>query len=436
MRAPLPGPSMRNVERLDLGAIPQIESMQANGLLVDLPHFSRLSKALREDMERLTEEAKAMTGQYTLLSSGDQVAHLLFHTLGLKQERERLTQSGDRESVEEDVLVQMKHQHPVVPLILEFKQVDKIRNTYADLMPGFVQADGRIRPNYRTTRAATGRLSCNEPNLMAIPVRSKRGKDVRRGFIAPHGWVYVSVDLSQIEMRVSAHHSGDANLIRVYENEEDIYSDFATTAFNLPDRRFRDAEGWHYPTVDRNEHRSPSKTCVLGVMYGVSAKGLLDQMPVGKGWDEDKCQGLIDAFYRTYPEVHRAALDDHSRARRFGYVWDMFGRIRHIPEVRSMTKSTINSGLRQAANLPIQAGAQGIIKLVMAETQDLIERWRLTDEVKPLLQIHDELLFECRESIAEEWTQVCGVVIENCCPLRVPILWSGARANTWGDLEK
>ncbi len=421
------GPSMANVERLDLGAIPMVDSMQSNGLLVDLPHFEALGEVLKSDMERLTEEAKALTGHYTLLSSGDQVADLLFHKLELKVrgKKPKMTDSGKREQVDETALVQLKHLHPVVPVILEFKEVHKLLNTYVEPMPGFVQSDGRIRPAIRTTRASTGRLSMYDPNLMAIPVRSERGKDVRRGFIAPPGWVFVTVDLSQIEMRIMAHHANCAGLIKVYEDSLDVYSDFAVTAFHLP----------NLAAVDKDAHRTPAKTCMLAVMYDVSPPGLLEAMPVGKGWDEQGCKRLIESFYSKYPEVLRARREDHSRARRYGYVWCMFGRIRHIPEVRSAIHTTRQSGMRQAGNQPLQSGAQGVIKLVMAETMDFITRLGLGEVVRPLLQIHDELLFEVHEAVADEWIAMVGGVVERCCELRVPIGWGGGHAPNWGDLK-
>ena len=440
------GPSIKNIQKLDAGAIPFISECMKTGMMIDPSHVERMEVELTRDMERITEEVKQLTGHYVNLASGDQVSELLFKKLKLHQARYKMTKSGDRESVEDEVLTAIQHDHPVVPKILEYKEFDKLRGTYVRPIPKLSRDNGsgvpRLFPNLSATRVPSGRLSCKSPNLLAMPTRTERGRDIRKGFIAPAGWSYVSIDESQIEVRLAAHSSGDPNLIRVFENDEDIYSDFAITAFGLKDTRFRDEYGkWHYPGVDKNDHRFPSKTCILASIYDVTAKGLLEQMPTiyinGKPkWSEEGTQRLITAFYLRYPGIMEDRKRHHRMARRYGYVWDMWGRFLHCAAVRSVLPWVVSGALREVGNFPYQSGAQGTIKLTMAETHDTWEDGGLSEVVKPQLQIHDELLYIVRDDMIEEWTEYVKGVFEHCVPLRVPIKAGGAAAKDWGSLDK
>lgn len=452
------GPSLDNVARIDHFALPMIHAMAQRGLQVDLDHFRRMERTLIDDMDRITEEVQTMTGVYINLDSGDQVSTLLFKKLGLKQARVSMTKSGDRESVENEVLVAIQHDHPVVPKILNFKELSKLKGTYVTPMPGLARrvaaGEYRMFPNFNTTRVPSGRLSCKAPNLLAMPNRTARGREICEGFITAPGWTYLSVDESQIEPRVVAHRSQDPELIRIYENEEDLYSDFALNAFKIPKQNYRDEKGWHYPGVDKESHRRPSKTCALAAFYDVTNKGLLEQMPTickrclkeatlhdcGKFealWNEDNCQDLINSFYLGYSEVLTMRKVDHMRARKYGYLWDEFGRLLHVIGVRSVHPWIVSSVLREAGNFPLQSTAQGTVKLTMAAVMDdLVDGGLLGDVYHPLLQIHDEILGEVREDMAEEIAALIQWRFETCVELRVPIKASYATAPAWGKLKK
>jgi DNA polymerase-1 len=410
------------------------------GMMIDIPHFEKLERTLTDSMDKTTEEIKNLTGHYINPGSGDQVADLLFKKLGLHQARPKMTSSGERESVEDQVLTAIAHDHPVVPLLLNYKEYEKLRGTYVRTIPKLARR-GILYPNIKSTRVPSGRYSCSDPNLLAIPNRTEMGREIRKGFIAPYGWSYVTCDESQIEVRLAAHSSGDPNLIRVYENEEDIYSDFAITAFGLKDGRYRDSNGvWKYPGVDKNDHRFPSKTCILASIYDVSAKGLLEQMPTiyvnGKPkWDEEKCQRLITAFYLKYPGILEDRKRFHRMARKLGYVYDMWGRLLHCAGVRSILPWVVNGVLREVGNFPYQAGACGTFKLTAAETHDTWEQG-LQEVVKPQLPIHDELLYIVRNDMVEEWGEYVKGVFGHCAPLKVPIKAGMASAPNWGSLEK
>jgi DNA polymerase-1 len=452
------GPCLSNVEKIDAGAMPMINCMAATGLQVDLSHFARMDTELTRDMERITEEAKVLTGHYCNLDSSDQKSELLFKKLGLKQARVKMTASGDRESVEDQVLLAIQHDHPIVPMMLEYAELSKLRGTYVRPMPKLAVrvkfGKWRMYPHFNTTRVPSGRLSCKDPNLLAMPNRTERGRDIRKGFITDEGWKLLSVDESQIEVRIAAHCSKDPNLIKVYQNREDIYSDFATAAFRLKDKRYQDDNGkWIYPTVDRNNHRFPAKTCVLASIYAVTDIGLLEQMPVICStcnlpatkhicskfkalWHEGNCQDLINAFYIRYPGVMRDRKLNHARTMKHGYAWDIWGRILHCQAVRSVLDWVVAAGLREIGNFPYQSGAQGTIKLTMAAVQDDLEQGSLLEVVHPLLQVHDELLFEVRDDLVDDLSALVEHRFRTCAPLEVEIEASSASAYNWGSLEK
>lgn len=466
------GPDLDNIEKIDLGALPMIHRMTQTGLPVDLSHFAQMETDLSHEMDRITEEVHALTGHHINLSSGDQKSDLLFKKLGLKQARVSMTHSGSRESVENEVLVAIQHDHPVVPLMLEYAEYDKLHGTYVKPMPKLAKhtkfGEWRMYPNLGHASVPAGRLHCNEPNFLAMPNRTVWGRKVCEGFIAPDGWVYVSVDESQIEPRVCAHLSQDEALLNVYLNDEDIYSDFATAAFKLPDERWEcngyttagcdnpehKGHGWHYPTVHKKDHRSPAKTCILAWIYDVTASGLLEQMPIICAncnleatkhncsrflplWTEGLCQDIINAAGMKYPGVIRDRMKYHKLARKHGYNWDMWGRILHVAAVRSVHDWVVSAGLRQVGNFPYQAGAQGTIKLTMAQVEDEFVAMRLYgDCVEAVLQIHDELLFLVREHMAGEVGAHVANRFENCVRLSIPIKAGVAMAYKWGLMPK
>ncbi|MGH7182640.1 MAG: DNA polymerase, partial [Nitrospiraceae bacterium] len=292
------------------------------------------------------------------------------------------------------------------------------------------------------------------------------------------GWVYLSIDESQIEPRIVAHRSGDQNLRNVFFNDEDLYSDFAISAFKLEDLRYEchgfgsichhlgneilcdnhehKGHGWHYPSVHKKKNRFPAKTCTLASIYDVTGKGLAEQMPVvckncgleakdhkktctsfAPLWNEDNCQDLINAFYIRYSGIMTMRMMDHKRLRQYGYVWSDWGRVLHAAAVRSVLNWVVSAALREAGNFPIQEDAQGTVKITMAQVEDDFTGMGVYgDVVNPLLQIHDELLFEAREDVADEIGSHVAGLFENCVRLEVPIKASIAKSKVWGKLPK
>lgn len=745
------GPCAKNIERLDRISLEPMIEMERTGLQVNLSHFAKMKITLERDLEEITEKVQGMTGRYVNLGSSPQVSELLFKDLGLKQARPKLTASGDRESTDNEVLVAIQHDHPVVPLILIYRELDKLRGTYVEPIPKLAVrtkfGEWRLYPHFKNTRIPSGRYAAANPNILAMPSRTDRGREVKEGFIAQEGWSIVSCDEcfhpqtkiktltgdraiwqvqigeavlsykegritwgrvtrrtsvrpkrafritfdngesvissqdhrwpvktdrkrrgrytefvlkteelkvgqrmipcregsgsaghktwysrsafeydyqhvfvaeafhgprpigyethhrdenkhnndpsnleyltksdhdrlhsketyakqdhsyrleklregikerqtykgtanpnnriytggmeiiermvlqdgatardvatlfglsygysrrlvkgigtdlnhkivsiedigiqpmwaitvegdhsyilscgvvtlnSQIEVRVAAHRSHDPNLIKIYENEEDIYSDFATAAFNLKDSRYQDDSGqWKYPTVDKQDHRFPAKTCVLASIYDVTEMGLVDQMPVICGncgwislppsnkkytdhscrkfipkWTENKCLDLINRFYIRYPGLQTMRKQDHHRMLQKAMVWDDWGRIQHIQAVRSVLPWVVTAALREGSNQPVQGTAQGTIKVTQAQLYNDWQVMGMQEVIHWLAQVHDELLWEIRNDVIEEWCAHAKYRFENCVRLRVPIKASTASAPSWGLLEK
>lgn len=435
------GPSVANVKRLDSNALPWIEAATSIGIQVDVDHFHNLAHTFSLEMEEITENVRTQTGQYCNLGSPQQVSELLFKKLRLKQARKKLTTSGDRESSDSEVLDLIKHEHPVIPLILSHRECGKLKGTYCEPIIRYARkcSDNTFRlfQNFKHTRVPTGRYSMSEPNLLAIPARSERGRKIRNGFITKPGWKIVAVDMSQIEPRVAAHRCNSRQLIEIYENEADLYSEFALEAFKLDKTKYKNENGkWVYPAVHPDNHRFPSKTCVLASLYDVSAPGLLSQMPINKGWNEIKCQDLLNSFYLKFPEILQTRKIDHNRAKQHLMVWDMWGRILHTPGVKSALPYVVSESLRSLGNHPYQSGAAGILKLTMASTHALWEGCGLQEVIHPLLPVHDELIFETREDLASEWIATISREFEESVKLRVSIKCSGSSADNWGLLSK
>lgn len=457
-----------------MNALPFIAQACRTGFQIDLDHFAALDKTLTADMERITEAVHDLTGYYVNCGSGDQVADLLFKKLKLKQARVNMTKTGERESVAEEVLKAIMHDHEVVPVLLEYKELEKLRGTYVRPMPKLAVRLAanhyRIYPNIKPTRVPSGRYACADPNLLAIPSRTQRGLEVRKGFKAAAGYKYLSCDESQIEVRLAAHCSGDPGLCKVYCDpiEDDVYSDFAVTSFKRKSVRHEKEGKWVYDDVHRMDHRYPAKTCILASIYDVSPAGLVEQMPVvckncnwlslpvssdkytrhGCNkfvalWNEQNCEQLINSFYLKYPGVLQERIRMHNRARKYAYVWDMWGRILHAAAVRSVHPWVVAAALREVGNFEFQAGSQGTIKLVMAAVWDdllaakmvSIER-PLDSIVRPLLQIHDELLLEVREDVLDEVSELIKWRFSTCVELNVPIKAGSAVADSWGEIDK
>lgn len=432
-------PSIANIQRLDMGVLPIVAKMQAQGLLIDRGYFVEFSKYLASEEDRITERVKDLSGHYINVGSADQVEDLLFKKMRLKPPPHlKKTGSGKRYSMDEEALTGMKGLHPVVPLIQEFGECNKMRTSFSDVLPKLAGSDGRIRTSLATTRQVSGRISSKDPNLMAQPVRSDLGIRIRKGFIAPHGRKLGCIDLSQIQMRIAAHEAGCESMIDTFLRDGDIHSETASRIFKLPVEK-----------LDKMRHRYPAKRIGFGILFGMTEEGLQDQITVANdpSWTEQEraefmaewtlaeCARIITLWFNIYPEIRAYMSEQHARARRYGCVWDMFGRIRWIPEAKSASRKIVEAGLRQAGNTPIQSAEAGIVKLIMTEIDSVLLEGAFKGVVSPLIPVHDEVLFEGDDGSLEDFLDEAGNIAGKSIRLLVPIKYNCAIGDRWGDLE-
>lgn len=473
-------PDPANVQKLDLLPIPMIRRMMRFGMRIDPEHFRALSAKLTNRMadlrcEILNEIPGEALDRFLELSdddetedevdqspvnveSGADVADLLYRVLGLHETtgvKVKKTKGGERLSTGKKTLEQLKREHPVVPLILEYRENSKLESTYARSMPRKARLhprgpdcplcgrrhysdEWRVHTQILTTRTATGRLASKSPNLQNIPARSELGREIRSGFIPSDGHVLCQRDFAQIELRLGADRSGESNMLRIFAEGGDIHTDTAMRAFNLPEDK-----------IDKLAHRAPCKNVNFAVFYGITDEGLLDLMAdtysksgarMPEWMDKHWCADFIDKWFRLYPEI-RAFLDaEESKARRYGIVWTAFGRVRRIPEVHSYHSYVQSAGVRQGCNHSIQGFSADIMRLSMGELEDrLLALEDYGIESAPILSIHDELLIETPEDNGDTIEALLGEVLGNALLDRktgkhlskVPILSDGKILTRW-----
>lgn len=421
---------------IDHGIIPMVDRMQSNGLPVSLEYMADLDQRLTADLEGCKDKIEALVGVRINPSSSPQVAALLFKQLKLTS---RKTTKEGNDSTNDKVLMALRNEHPVLPLIMEYRGIDKARGSFVRSSLRKAGKDHRLRCTLRVTRVSSGRLAASDPNLMAFPVRDALGKEIRQGFVAPEGHILADWDLDQAEMRFMAHESQDEGLIDVFRSGSiDVHRDTASRMFGIP-----------YDAVDPNLHRYPAKRVGFGVITGITGLGLVDQMalagvnsPDGDEYTESECDNFIDLWFKARPQVKVYMDRCRAEARRFGRVADYFGRIRYLPGVWSTLERIREEACRQSHSHKIQAGAQGYIKVAMAQIWWYLEnvwwprggRWA---DIEPLLQIHDSLLFELPDD-PDIWTEVDETIrmcLSQAVELLVPMGAKGGWALNWGDLK-
>jgi DNA polymerase-1 len=352
------------------------------------------------------------------IGSHKEIGRLLFDVLKLPQIKKRKTEAK--------VLMQLKGQHEAVGMLMKWRKYEKLRNTYSEKLPKFADKNDRVHASMKVTRTQTGRMSMSKPNLMAQPKRGEESKLIRKGFIAADGCYLVSGDYSQVELRVLAHMAGEEEMIKDFINGEDIHLNTAVRVFNRDPKDISD------------DQRRSAKIVNFGIPYGVQAKGLMEQIAAqgGKGWDYSKCQGLIDSWYQTYPKVHDYMIKTQQHAQRYGFVRDMWGRVRFVPSVKSANKWAQLKALREAGNMPIQAGAAGIIKKAMANLTPIYQGFRKAGFVcNPLIQIHDDLVFEVQKEIVEPFILCFKQAMEDVVDLVVPITIDPEVGKVWAKMQ-
>jgi len=411
---------LRNIfESIEMPLVPVLADMEYIGIAVDKDFFKKFSDELSTRIEEITEQIYEIVGYTFNLNSTQQLSKVLFEVLGLTPpDSSRKTKSGNF-STAASVLEEMRGQHIVVELLLEYRELSKLVSTYLDAIPKQINPKtGRVHTSFNQTGSVTGRLASSGPNLQNIPTRTPLGHRVRRGFIANPGNVLLSVDYSQIELRIVAHMAKDKEMLDTFRAHKDIHTATASAIFNVP---------LESVTKDQRRH---AKAINFGLIYGMSAFGLTRTTNLTLA----EAENFVKAYFQEFPGV-KAYLDSIRRsAAEMGYVETLLGRKRYFPQLKNPTTAQVRSRAeREAINAPIQGTAADILKIAMIRLPGAIENAKL--HAKMLVQVHDELLLECQEDELDETIRVVREVMENAFELSIPLETDVAYGKNWGDLK-
>lgn len=402
---------------IEMPLVPVLAKMERAGMLVDPDRLHSLSEGLATQIAEVERSIRDLAGDETFnIGSPMQLSHVLFDVMGLPTKGLKKTKRGYY-STNAKVLSDLARDHEIVRLILDWREKSKIKSTYLDTLGPLRRGDGRVHTTYNQTITATGRLSSSDPNLQNIPTRSELGRTVKTAFSAGEGSVFLAVDYSQIELRLLAHLSGDEHLVRAFNEGEDFHAETAARVFGVPVSEV---------TPDL---RSRAKAVNFGIVYGQQAYGLSQSLHISMAEARD----MIDRYYEAYPGV-RTFLDSVvARAKQTGYAETMYGRRRHIPELKAKTPQLRGFGERTAMNHPMQGTAADIIKIAMARVSRRLEEEGFAAHM--ILQVHDELDFECPVNEVERLTTMVRDVMEHVVDLRVPLIAEASTGITWADAK-
>jgi DNA polymerase-1 len=406
-------PLLREIE---MPLVRVLTNMEWQGIAIDRELFARLGDELGADLRRLESECAQVAGCELNINSPRQLASVLFE----KNQLPVLKRTKTGPSTDADVLEQLAAMgHELPRLILEYRELQKLKNTYVDTLPQSVnRRTGRIHTSFNQTGAATGRLSSSDPNLQNIPIRTPRGEAIRRGFVPQEGWTFLVADYSQIELRIMAHLSGDPAFIEAFRQGGDIHRQTAALIFNLP--------------VDRvtPDMRGRAKTINFATIYGQGPFALSRQL----GISQEEARAFIARYFERFAGV-RAFLDRQIQlARERGYVETLFKRRRYIPEIRDRNFNMRAYGERNAQNSPLQGSAADLIKLAMVRISDAIGEEGLRSRM--LLQVHDELVFEVPPEEIEQMRGLVRTHMEQVVALDVPLVVDIGVGPNWLDAKR
>ncbi|MBQ9315104.1 MAG: DNA polymerase I [Clostridia bacterium] len=386
-----------------------LAEMEYEGVLVDRSMIEEFGVKLSTQLEDLVKDIYEFAGREFNINSPKQLGEVLFEVLKLPVIKK--TKSGY--STDADVLEKLKGEHPIIDKILEYRTLNKLKATYVDGIIPLISEDGRIHAKFNQTVTATGRISCTEPNLQNIPIRTELGRELRKMFIAKEGFTFLDADYSQIELRVLAHISGDENMINGFNSGDDIHAITASQVFGVP-----------LENVTK-QMRSEAKAVNFGIVYGISDFGLATNI----GTSRKKAKEYIEKYFKHYPKIKEYMDSTIKKCKENGYVETLWGRRRYVPEIKSNNYNVRQFGERVAMNAPIQGTAADIIKIAMINVQKELVEKKL--ESKLILQVHDELLIETKLEEVEQVKELLVRNMENVIQMQVPLEVAAEEGKTW-----
>jgi len=406
---------IRLFEELEMPLVEVLAQMESSGIKLDLKVLQQLSREIEKRLIDLIEDIYGLSGSQFNINSPKQLRQILFEKLKLPV----VKKSKTGPSTDEEVLKKLADKHKLPQLLLEYRQLTKLKNTYVDTLPALIDhKTGRVHTSFNQTATETGRLSSSNPNLQNIPIKTDIGRNIRKAIISSSDNSFLlSCDYSQIELRVLAHLSGDKNLILAFKQNKDIHTSSASLIFGLEEKEISDAM------------REVAKRVNFGIVYGLSAYGLSKDLSISV----DEAQRFIDAYFLRYPGVQEYIQEQIQKAQETGFVTTLLGRRRYIPEINNKNQGIRQFAQRQAVNTPIQGTASDLIKLAMIEIQRQINSRELS--AKMILQIHDELVFDVNNEELTVLEELVRDRMENVLKLDVPIKVDIKKGKNWLEME-
>lgn len=370
------------LDEIELPLVQVLRALELRGIRLDVPALGEITAKVKLELRELEDDIHSLAGRQFTIGSPQQLGQVLFEELGLTRKRRGKTGF----STDARVLQQIRDEHPIVPKIERWRELNQLTKTYLDTLPHLVDTDSRLHTTFEQAVAATGRLSSTNPNLQNVPVRTPLGREIRGCFVAPEGRVLLSADYSQIELRLLAYLADEHALQEIFRTGQDVHTATASKVFGLP------------PEQLDGGHRSKAKMVNYGIVYGLSAYGLAERLNI----DRDEAQAIIDAYLDQFPGIRGFIDASIDQAKEHGFVETLWHRRRQIPEIRARNFQVRQLGERLATNTPIQGTASDVLKIAMLRVERALAPYG--ERAQLVLTVHDELVVECDESLAEEVT--------------------------------
>jgi DNA polymerase I len=406
-------------QKLEMPLISVLAEMEMAGVRLDQPFLQQMSKELEARMGVLVDKIYQAVGEEFNLNSPQQLSTALFDRLALEPpDRSRRTSTGFY-STSADVLELLRGAHPAVDWVLEYRELAKLKSTYVDALPLQVNPHtGRIHTSYNQTGSVTGRIASSEPNLQNIPIRTELGREVRKAFVADAGWILLSVDYSQVELRIAAHMAKDEGMIAAFNAGQDIHKATAAAVYNVPIEQVT------------NEQRRHAKAINFGLLYGMSSFGLTRSTDLTLA----EAENFISTYFQRFPGIRGYLETVKKQAHEKGYVETLLNRRRYFPGLKAATNVNVrNREEREAINAPIQGTAADIIKIAMLNVPPAIKKAGLSGLM--LLQVHDELVFECPVEELQATARIIAHEMSQAFDLIVPLQTDARSGINWGEMK-
>ena len=410
---------------IELPLIQVLRDMERTGICIDVPHLQKLSKKIHAEIEKIEKRMYAHAGVEFNINSPKQLGEILYDRLGLKPKHQKHTATGQR-STRESELEKLIGMHPIIDDVLRYREIQKLVSTYIDVIPQNVGGDRRIHTTFLQAGSVTGRMASQNPGVQNIPIRTEEGREIRKAFVADTGYTLVSIDYSQMELRVAAFLSSDQKMIEIFKSGEDVHRGVAGRVFNVS------------PEEVTAEMRRQAKVINFGILYGMGVNAL--KANLGEGTSRAEAQEFFNAYFNTFTRLAEYLEETKAFARAHGYTLTYFGRKRHFPGMNSSAPFIRAQAERMAINAPVQGTSADIIRVAMVRIHEYLKNEKLNDVVHMMLQVHDELVFEIQDAHVAQVVPKLKAIMEDVLTKEethgVPILAEAKAGKNWDEMEK